>query len=875
MKANKKNLLKLATMLMTVATASGALLLTNSVKTVKAAEGFVMKDGASVRVSADDEEAGLRFEAVIGDYNESENAEYGMMIIRNDWMKAWGITDNYVTEVQAKYDALSQNKDEDKTNDVAAPIQSVAPYKANDKWIIKGTLVGILPQNYDREFFGIAYKKVEGVYTYAATEVDGNVETIDNVRSISSISLGGLLEDSVALEEEALNCFEKYSEAELVKGKDVAIDAETEAKDLTFLMKATKTSEGKNSDIAFSVVGADSTATVTLQLNTESAMDGEFTVESEKTSDDWYKITVNSDLFVGGDTLSFSLADNIVIKDVQFVEHNAYALTVDNTFVSLLTPKTLNGADHSFKVSEAVSVNSEKAYELESKNANVVTTKNGNVTSVASGDTKVLVKSRYASAEVAVRVSYPISSATDMDFLSMVTYKEDKATAEAYLYANYLFTNDIDYSTHTRNYILPIASVNHEHGRLIWSGGVWTQGEDYDNVDRTDTGEFALGGLTRGTYYSIGWKDVLGLTEATIAVGSNTAYYMQNSAVAGYAEDVVGAEFRGINPNGLPFSGRFDGNGYAIKNAFYMTDNLQGQARSGSVAAQNSKGYNGLGGFLVGYNIGTIENLELYVSVANPRDYYYNNGVYSKTQKDGSLKINELYLNADKTAQKVLLHSKGGVHTALTGKYSPHKGSEGTGATGIVAINNGVLQNLYHNVKVYASVAETPMSSQGVIASVNGYKITNCVVDKFDNAYLTGETTIATKTLNEKAGNQGEKPVRYALVNAIKGSQITGCYSLLKRTGTSSAYKAIPKALTFAETAYSGNFYGGTIDTLSNTVYTNFTGTDAVQSWNADYAAMYAAYQTNKNLDTTIWSITYENSTLAIALNDGIVDVQV
>lgn len=862
MKKKQKGLLLMsATALCSVL--CGGVLLNQSVQANT--PSFVMEEGASVRISTDKADAGIRFTAQIGE--PEDGAEYGMLIVRNDWLTAWNITDSYVPQVQAKFDNLPANKDQDDTNDVAAPIEVATPFQdAEDgnKWKIRGSLIGVLEDNYDQEFFGIAYKKVGNDYTYATVENAG-----DNVRSISDVALGAMLDDTELKNntDDAQTCFEFYTgDAKRVKNAQLTVAEENADKDLTFEIKATKTYKQATSAIDFAITG-DKNAS--LNLNSESAMDGEFVVESEAGADGWYTVTVNGDLYETGNTLTITVADQLVMRNLNWTTHNDYAITANDSSVSLLTPKTVDDKTHEFKTAQILNVNAGgKDWKIESANGAVASASGNTVNAVGSGDTSVVVKSRFATSQaIPVRVSYPISSAKDLDYLAMVTYTHSKADATKYLSANYLFTNDIDYSGHDRNYILPIASVNHEHGRYRYSGGKWIQGEDYDDNKLG----FALGGLTRGTYYSVGWKDVLGLEEATT---DSNALYLKNTTESGANYEVDGVtygtyedEFRGINPNGLAFAGRMDGNGYAIQNAYYMLDNLQGQPIN-----PDSKGYTGLGGFFVGYNIGTIENLEMHVSVANPATYYYNGGVYSKTQQNDSLKINELYLNEGKTAQKFFLNSTGGVHTALTGTYNPHKGSQGIGATGIVGINNGVLQNLYHKVNVYASIAETQMAAQGVIASVNGYKITNCVVDRFDNAHLTGEATLATKTLDAKAGNDGAKPVRYGLVGEIKGSDISGCYSLLKRTGTSSAYKAIPKALTFSETDYDGLYCGGTIDPISNTVYTNFTGTTAVQNWNADYAAMYQAYQTNNNLDTVIWNIT--QNAASIGLNDGLTSVR-
>ena len=345
---------------------------------------------------------------------------------------------------------------------------------------------------------------------------------------------------------------------------------------------------------------------------------------------------------------------------------------------------------------------------------------------------------------------------------------------------------------------------------------------------------------------------------------------MKNSALAGYAENVAGAEFRGVNPHSLVFSGKINGNGYAIKNAYYMTDNLQGHSRNTGIANLRSNGYNGVGGFFVGYNVGTIENLEMHVSVANPRDYYYNGGKYGTAQVDNSPTINELYKDEQTGKQRVLLTSQGNVISPLD-NYSPNKGGEGTGASGVVALNNGIVRNVYHNVSVYASFAESQMASQGVIVSINGYKIENCVVNKLEKCYQAGETTIAAKTLSKNAGydKAADKNVRYSHVGDIKGSEITGCYSLFKRDCThqrTDIYFAAPKALSFGgETAY----FGGMIDEISNTVFTDVVKGETAQEWNGNPVGMYAAMVKENNLDGALWTVGLHSGTLSIELKDG------
>lgn len=654
----------------------------------------------------------------------------------------------------------------------------------------------------------------------------------------------------------------------------------------TFFIVKAIVDKRKNGPKELNYVSAQLFKDETLQLkvsNYKEQIEWSSSVDSVATVDENGKVTAVS---YGNTTISAQLDNKkllckiSVVAEKTDVEVQAKAVfSAQNKQIALLNPTDLKGENVSQKTSASIELYTDGMETVDNANvifsvdnAEVATVDDsGTIQAKSSGNANVLCTwLNGETATIPISVYYPVYDAQDLDTLALVSYTQDKETAKKYLSANYLLMNDIDYSTHERNYILPIASVTHEFGRVKKTGAEWLETEDYDNVVRSDLGEFTLGGVSRGTYYSIGWKNVLGLTEDSKDVNGTLAWYMKNSNKAGYAENVVGEEFRGVNPNALAFSGIINGNGYAIKNAYYMTDNMQGHSRNTGVVSLRSNGYNGVGGFFIGYNVGTIENLELHVSVANPRDYYYNGGKYGKTQVDGSLTINELYKDVATGKQRVLLTSQGKIISPLD-NYSPNKGGEGTGATGIVALNNGILRNLYHNVSVYSSFAESYMASQGVMASINGYKIENCVVNKLESCYQAGETTIATKTLNKNAGYDAtaEMNVRYRHVGDIKGSEIIGCYSLFKRDCThqrTDIYWAEPKALSFgSETA----FFGGMIDEISNTVFTDAPKGQTAQEWNSDPVGMYAATIRENNLDDALWAIGLNGGTLSVELKNG------
>ncbi len=215
------------------------------------------------------------------------------------------------------------------------------------------------------------------------------------------------------------------------------------------------------------------------------------------------------------------------------------------------------------------------------ENDEIATVQNGLIASVSNGNT--VVKAKYNGTEVSIKVNVamPIYSADDMDKLGLATYTLTKSDAEKMLSKNFVMMNDIDYSERTRNWLIPIASVN---------------GEFFNSL----RAELSINGDI--SYYSKSWEHVLGLS--TAKVDSATTLYTISQEELDALDDNARKqyEFKGINPNNVAFSGTFDGNGYSIKNAYLMVDNVQYTAgKTYSTGAQS----------FIGNLTGTVKNLSL------------------------------------------------------------------------------------------------------------------------------------------------------------------------------------------------------------------------------------------------------------------------
>ena len=139
---------------------------------IKTEEKMTMLTGASVR-AVNDGYNGIRFEAEVGKEID-ENAKYYVMIVPYSYMD--GITGDYYAELSAKYSTLAVMESTPYLNEVDDGTR-----KANT-YYVRGSLVNLKYNNLNRKFFGIAYKEVNGVRTYAEF-VEG-----ENVRSVAQVS---------------------------------------------------------------------------------------------------------------------------------------------------------------------------------------------------------------------------------------------------------------------------------------------------------------------------------------------------------------------------------------------------------------------------------------------------------------------------------------------------------------------------------------------------------------------------------------------------------------------------------------------------------------------------------------------------------------
>ena len=135
-----------------------------------AAENLTMKYGASIKCSPGAN--GLRFTAYVPDYNESENATYGMLIAPADYIENYPLTAENVFGENAVYDWAVKNDDGkwvysgSKTRIINVSYDSLGTDK-DGKYVVSGSILGIKDGNLTRNFVGRAYKKVGDEYTMA------------------------------------------------------------------------------------------------------------------------------------------------------------------------------------------------------------------------------------------------------------------------------------------------------------------------------------------------------------------------------------------------------------------------------------------------------------------------------------------------------------------------------------------------------------------------------------------------------------------------------------------------------------------------------------------------------------------------------------
>ena len=144
-------------------------------------ETFSMVDGASVRLNS--EYKGIRFEMELG-YTYQEDAQYYMMIVPYNYLTLFNVTGDYYNALVAATQGLGVK--------IATMQCEPFQYTAEEltingrnagSYYIRGSLTDIQYSNINTQFVGIAYKVVNGVYTYAEFNEQNNVRSLAEVAS--------------------------------------------------------------------------------------------------------------------------------------------------------------------------------------------------------------------------------------------------------------------------------------------------------------------------------------------------------------------------------------------------------------------------------------------------------------------------------------------------------------------------------------------------------------------------------------------------------------------------------------------------------------------------------------------------------------------
>lgn len=403
-------------------------------------------------------------------------------------------------------------------------------------------------------------------------------------------------------------------------------------------------------------------------------------------------------------------------------------LFVDRSEITILTPQGITVPNVHENTSAEIKVYTKGAngsvnlmqnsdIEWVSSDQTIATVSNGIVQSVKGGNAVITAKYNGQEVSVLVSVATPIYNAHDMNTLALYTYLLSKEEATKKLSENYVLMNDIDYSQSEYNWIVPIASVNGEFFNSL-------------RVDLSINGDIS--------FFSRTWENLLGLAKAK--VDSATVLYtlpqgeldqLQQSERAKY-------EFKGINPNNVAFSGTFDGNGYSIKNAWLLCDNVQytGGKTFGTGALS-----------FIGNLTGTLKNLafeNLMIGDNNVIIDYFNSEtafdhVYNKngSQLYSPDDTNALYAtyekeNVDGSGSDLYMKAYNGIVGARVGRDQWGRRNASTSA--LVLRNSGIIENVYMS---YTNTA----SECNVISAISLYNagvIKDCVLvpvlDEYNDA---------------------------------------------------------------------------------------------------------------------------------------------
>ncbi len=287
---------------------------------------------------------------------------------------------------------------------------------------------------------------------------------------------------------------------------------------------------------------------------------------------------------------SYNGEEYVLEKTISVINPVHYYLNQQNVIIA--TTKTYSGEANNKYVSTFVNVyeynlvtgetNVVKGAELEVESTDesfsVTKDENGKVViqsnseTATNADVYVLAKERNRRMKVSVSVAYAMSSIEDMDKLALASL-----TAVEDLSKSYVLVNDIDYENKTLYTIASWVELATRRAGVHWKYLLDKTANGYELVDRENVG-----------------KDGYGLSDN---------------------EFVAFANENGINPANTPFTGVFDGNGYAIKNAKLM----YGSYLNSETVFQSA------GLYAFGYAVDAkICNIAFNVSLQNPTNVELN-----------------------------------------------------------------------------------------------------------------------------------------------------------------------------------------------------------------------------------------------------------
>lgn len=512
--------------------------LENTIKNY-AGDLFAIGQSAEMALTDNDATSGITFTAKINAYYDT--AAYGMFVVPYTLVKNLPAGTDYIANIYSRLPEAAKEQ-------IALPYNTCIPYEMNENNYISVSLVDIKGANFDLDYVAIPYvefKEEEKVTRYYTAAVANNAACVSEVLADT---YGKLAETEKTYAERmatrAVTCF-KGSEGALA-----VVTSDGESLNNTTVYKSAEGLTVKEHD---GVPVKFSTESEAIEIDEKT---GVVTIKNSAKS-----VTINAAFCQYTASATFDIAGK--------------TLVIQNTALNLLENKTVDGTVNTKNVNATVAATYKgednedlglaTGVQLKSNNETVAKVNDGGIIeAVSSGETVITATAPDATntVDISVTVWVGIATPADMDALSLITYYNDKTTAQTLLSKNYLLMNDIDYSTHVRNFILPIASMKGTSNTSTDSTDVY--GLSSDTIWARQASGWGWGGPGGwyASYYSESWKAILNLTEA--GDGTN-GYYLQNEA---------GEEFFGINPNAVRFSGVLNGNGYAIKNAFLMVDNL-------------------------------------------------------------------------------------------------------------------------------------------------------------------------------------------------------------------------------------------------------------------------------------------------------------